>query len=135
MAIKLPKELIESGYKFEACIPAPRFEMEKNANGSISCFAKYDTSELFDLPQRIARDINEKIDAALIDELLRLNGYVPEKTCRMEYSKERGGVFCSNCGEEMNAYTCEWYDAEPIEYSYPFCYECGAKVVNYGRSE
>lgn len=50
----------------------------------------------------------------------------PERTCRMESGK-RGYPICSNCGEEMDAYTCEW--SEPMEYSYPFCYACGAKVV------
>lgn len=50
----------------------------------------------------------------------------PERTCRME-PNERGYPVCSNCDEEMNAYTCEW--TEPMEYSYPFCYACGAKAV------
>lgn len=49
----------------------------------------------------------------------------PERTCRMEPGK-RGYPICSNCGEEMDAYTCEW--SEPMEYSYPFCYACGARV-------
>ena len=49
----------------------------------------------------------------------------PERTCRMEPGK-RGYPICPNCGEEMDAYTCEW--SEPMEYSYPFCYACGARV-------
>lgn len=50
----------------------------------------------------------------------------PERICRMEYREGTDKPFCSNCGEEMDAYTCEW--TEPMEYSYPFCYACGAKV-------
>lgn len=49
-----------------------------------------------------------------------------ERTCRME-PNEKGYVICSNCGEEIDAYTCDW--TEPMEYSYQFCYACGAKVV------
>lgn len=50
----------------------------------------------------------------------------PERTCRMEHREGTDKPFCSNCGKEMDAYTCEW--TEPMEYSYPFCYACGAKV-------
>lgn len=51
----------------------------------------------------------------------------PERTCRMEHREGTDCPFCSHCGTEMDAYTCEW--TEPMEYSYPFCYACGAKVV------
>ena len=61
----------------------------------------------------------------LTDRLADLIEPEPERTCRMEPGK-RGYPICSNCGEEMDAYTCEW--SEPMEYSYPFCYACGARV-------
>ena len=61
----------------------------------------------------------------IIERLADLIEPEPERTCRMEPGK-RGYPICSNCGEEMDAYTCEW--SEPMEYSYPFCYACGARV-------
>lgn len=130
MAIKLPKDIIESGYRFESGFPQPVIETEKESDGSFKVYAKYDASLISKCVEDMARDMNEKLGAELIDELLRLNGYVPEHTCRMEPGKH-GYPICSSCGEEMNAYTCEW--CEPMEYSYPFCYQCGARVIKEGN--
>lgn len=55
---------------------------------------------------------------------------VEQKTCRMEYKKDKFSVACSNCGEEMSIYTCDWEGTALDRYSYPYCYNCGAKVVN-----
>ena len=51
------------------------------------------------------------------------------RTCRMEYNERKRGVYCSNCGERMDMYTCDQYGDGTAGYSYPFCCECGAKVV------
>ena len=53
-----------------------------------------------------------------------------ERTCRMEFSERKRGVYCSHCGERMDIYTCDQYGDGTIGYSYPFCYKCGAKVVD-----
>ena len=53
----------------------------------------------------------------------------PERTCRMEYNERKRSVYCSNCGKRMDMYTCDQYGDGTIGYSYPFCCECGAKVV------
>lgn len=52
-----------------------------------------------------------------------------ERTCRMEYNERKRGVYCSNCGERMDMYTCDQYGDGTIGYSYPFCCECGARVT------
>lgn len=87
-------------------------------------------------------------DAELVNDLLGLypgeciDGYDPcnvqhladliepkEHTCRMEYNGINRGVYCSNCGERMDIYTCDLYEDGTMRYSYPFCCECGARVV------
>ena len=87
-------------------------------------------------------------DAELVNDLLGLypgeyvDGYDPcniqhladliepkEHTCRMEYNEIDRSVYCSHCGERMDIYTCDQYKDGTMGYSYPFCYECGAKVV------
>lgn len=52
-----------------------------------------------------------------------------ERTCRMEYDKIKRGVYCSHCGERMDVYTWEHHVDGTAGYLYPFCYWCGAKVV------
>ena len=69
----------------------------------------------------------EYSDMELKDRLADLIKPEPERTCRMEHKEGTDCPFCSHCGTKMDAYTCEW--TEPMEYSYPFCYACGAKVV------
>ena len=87
-------------------------------------------------------------DAELVNDLLGLypgeyvDGYDPcniqhladliepkERTCRMEYNEIDRSVYCSHCGERMDIYTCDQYKDGTMGYSYPFCYECGAKVA------
>ena len=52
-----------------------------------------------------------------------------ERTCRMKYNKIKRGVYCSHCGERMDVYTWEHHVDGTAGYLYPFCYWCGAKVV------
>lgn len=123
MAIKLPKDFIESDYRFTAFVPKPKIETEKKPDGSFSMYASYDASEVRDLAQRLANDMNEKLSAELIDELLRLNGYVPERTChvvaryearsRAEIGRERVKLSCGHVAERHSNY----------------CAECGARVI------
>lgn len=87
-------------------------------------------------------------DTELVNDLLGLypgeyvDGYDPcniqhladlieskDRTCRMEYNGINRGVYCSNCGERMDIYTCDLYEDGTMKYSYPFCCECGARVV------
>lgn len=126
MAIKLPKDIIESGYRFESGFPQPVIETEKELDGSFKVFAKYDASLINDFVKDMARDMNEKLSAELIDELLRLNGYVPERTCELELSK-RGKRRCKRCGAFVSidaVWDC--YSIIPTRY----CPNCGAKVVS-----
>ena len=120
MAIKFPKEIIKSGYRcYEVEIPKPVIETEKKDDGSFSLYAKYDASILDGFAKDVARDMSEKLDAKLIDELLRLNGYVPEKTCRVV----RKTVDVD--GERMTDYTCCFNQPG---WNNNFCPNCGARV-------
>lgn len=101
----------------------------------------YTTSEI-EMPDVLTVNVNaiadvkgyaEKVCAELDDhlayEIATRYGYVKERTCRMEYNERKRGVYCSNCGERMDMYTCDQYGDGTIGYSYPFCCECGAMVV------
>ena len=75
--IKLPKDFIAAGYTFDAVIPSPKFETARIPDGSVVFRAGYETNEVEEFAQNVARKMTEKVDAAILDELLRLNGYVP----------------------------------------------------------
>lgn len=122
MAIKFPKEIIKSGYRcYEVEIPKPVIETEKKDDGSFSLYAKYDASILDGFAKDVARDMSEKLGAKLIDELMRLNGYVPEKTCRVERMEidEFGRYFYLSCGHMQMT-----HDTTAL----PYCPICGARV-------
>ena len=70
----------------------------------------------------------DKHDVELKDRLADLIE-PDERTCRMEYNKSKRGVYCSHCGERMDVYTWENHVDGTAGYLYPFCYWCGAKVV------
>lgn len=53
----------------------------------------------------------------------------PERTCRMEHNERKRGVYCSHCGKRMDSFVCNNYGDGTMEYAYPFCCKCGAKVV------
>ena len=124
--IKLPKDFIAADYKFDFVIPIAKLETVKTSEG-FEFRAVYEDNEVQEFIQHATHEMNEKVEAAIMDELLRLNGYVPELTCQMV--SKSGGVYCSNCNERMDDYTCDWFFNEAMEYSYPYCYNCGAKVV------
>ena len=112
MAIKLPKDFIESDYRFEVCVPQPVIETEKKPDGSFKLYVKYDASLIDGFVKDMARDMNEKLSAELIDELLRLNGYVPERTVKL---KDNGR--CPDCDKligEGERY-CAWCGARVKE--------------------
>lgn len=52
-----------------------------------------------------------------------------ERTCRMEHNERKRGVYCSHCGKRMDSFVCNNYGDGTMEYAYPFCCKCGAKVV------
>ena len=81
MAIKVPDNFRPSDYCVEISIPKPDMECRKNADGSFSLYARYICDGISDIVREAAREINDKMEAELIDELLRLNGYVLERTC------------------------------------------------------
>lgn len=63
------------------------------------------------------------------DQIANMLGYSKERTCRMEYDNIKRDVYCSHCGARMNVYTWEHHVDGTAGYLYPFCYWCGAKVV------
>ena len=52
-----------------------------------------------------------------------------ERTCRMEHNERKRGVYCSHCGKRMDSFVCNNYGDGTMEYAYPFCCKCSAKVV------
>ena len=119
--IKLPKDFIAADYKFDFAIPIAKFETVKASEG-FEFRVVYAANEIQEFVQRAANEMNEKIEAAIMDELLRLNGYVPERTCHSVVIECNDGllppfrVFCSECEDE--------WGFEPV-----YCPNCGAKVV------
>ena len=117
MAIKVPDNFRPSDYGVKISIPKPDIECRKNEDGSFSMYAGYSCDSISDLVREAAREINDKMEAELIDELLRMNGYVPERTCRYEPTNRCTHV-CTSCGREV----------EMLHLGYNYCPNCGAKV-------
>lgn len=119
--IKLPKDFIAADYKFDFTIPIAKFETEKTSEG-FEFRVVYEANEVQEFVQRAANEMNEKVEAAIMDELLRLNGYVPERTCHSVVVEYNDGlqppfrVFCSECEDE--------WGFTPV-----YCPNCGAKWV------
>lgn len=120
MAIKLPEEMINGQYGFDLSIPAPRMETKANKDGSFTLSACYDMAGLAGFARRIAQEMNEKIEAEIIAELLRLNGYVPERTCRAYYLEGETFPRCETCDAPMLY--------EPSHHLPNYCHNCGARV-------
>lgn len=93
--------------------------------------------------ENLRESLRESTICAFLD-VLKVEGYLDwksicnrladliepeERTCRMEYDKSKRGVYCSHCGERMDVYTWEHHVDGTAGYLYPFCYWCGAKVV------
>ena len=127
MAIKVPDKFRPSDYGVKISIPKPDIECRKNEDGSFSMYAGYSCDSISDLAREAAREINDKMEAELIDELLRMNGYVPERTCKAEqdYDAMDDGIpdcriWKCSCGESFPF----WRGLNPC-----FCPNCGAKVI------
>ena len=125
---KLPKDFIDAGYKFEIEIPTPKFETVRTTGGSIALRAWYESNEIEEFSKKAAREINFKVEAAIMDELLRLNGYVPERTCRIKKKESKhvlsGWWECDECGVVYPP--C---NEEIALWALKYCPHCGAKVV------
>lgn len=133
MAIRIPESLRDAEVNISVDLPKPKITTKADKDGSLSLSASYDMGEIDKLARRAAKELNEKVENAVIEELLELNGYVKgcsmERTCRMEYDNSKHGVYCSHCGERMDVYTWEHHVDGTAGYLYPFCYWCGSKVV------
>ena len=116
MAIKVPDNFRPSDYGIELSIPNPVIESSKNKDGSFDMYVRYSSDSISDLVREAAREINDKMEAKLIDELLRMNGYVPKRTGKVTQSKNLQGIVVCECGEPFPEY-------------YDYCPYCGAKVV------
>lgn len=124
MAIRLPKEIIESGLRLDTAIPKPIVDTKKNKDGSIGFCARYDFSVIDRFAKEAAHEINEKLEKALMEELMAMNGYVPERTCRIiaRYeARTREGI-----GRESVELSC----GHMVERHSKFCSQCGSKVVD-----
>lgn len=120
MTIKVPDNFRPSDYGIRLSIPRPDMDCKKNDDGSLSLSVGYSCDCIYDFVRKAANEINEKMEAELIDELLRMNGYVPERTCRFR-NDGHGILWCDaeGCDYEMDDYF-------PIP---NYCPSCGAKVV------
>ena len=121
MAIKVPDNFRPSDYGVEISIPKPDMECRKNEDGSFSLYAVY-TCDISDSVREAAREIYEKMEADLIDELLRLNGYVPERTCTRERTEQyEFGIY--------DYLSCGHVSMRQCSEATRYCAHCGAKVV------
>ena len=131
MAIKVPDNFRQSDYGLTISIPKPDIECEKNEDGSFVMRVGYNFDCISDFAREAAREMYDKIEAELMDELLRMNGYVPERTCHKElmttedYAGTEVYCFgCSECGEFLSYPDCYGLYDGPN-----YCSNCGAKVV------
>lgn len=129
MAIKLPKEMIESGYNFDIAMPKPIIETEKKADGSFSLYAKYDASAMDHYIKEIAREMNEKIESGVLAELMKLNGYAKERTCVMSITRQgpRYITYHFSCCDEF--YIESMTDSKANSLPATVCPFCGARVI------
>ena len=116
MTIKLPKEMIESGIEFETSLPEMKMYSHKNEDGSMSITYGYDVSAIDSYIKMMASEMNDKIESALMDGLMAMNGYVKEQTCRID-RRVPDAPFCSECAYDWDN---DWN----------YCPNCGAKVLN-----
>ena len=119
MAIKVPDNFRPSDCGIELSIPNPVIESSKNKDGSFDMYARY-SCDMSDFAREAAIEICDKMESELIDELLRMNGYVPERTCHFR-NDGHGILWCDveGCDYEMDDYF-------PIP---NYCPNCGAKVI------
>ena len=122
MVIKVPDNFRPLDYDVKISIPKPDMECRKNEDGSFSFYAGYNFDCMSDIAREAAREIYDKMEAELIDELLRLNDYVPERTCQQVITEYNDGLmppfiaYCSECGAQWG-------------YTPNYCPNCGARVI------
>lgn len=78
--IRIPESFNESSHRLTCTIPSPTIETERMGDGSFELRAVYDAREIADFPRIAANEMYEKFEAAIIGELLELNGYVKAPT-------------------------------------------------------
>ena len=129
MAIKVPDNFRPSDYGIRLSISKPVMESSKDEDGSFDMYVRY-SSDISDFAREAAREINDKMEAELIDELLRMNGYVQESTCHKElmttydYRGTEVEYFgCSECGQWLSETDCYGLEDGPN-----YCENCGCKV-------
>ena len=122
MGIKLPDNFSLSTYEFKSSIPNPDVGCKKNEDGSLTLYNRY-SHDISNFIKEAAKEMSDKIEAELMDELLRLNGYVPERTCEIEFVEDyEFGIYdYLSCGHIAMR---RW--PEKTHY----CPNCGARVVN-----
>ena len=130
MAIKVPDKFRPSDYGIVLSIPKPDMECRKNEDGSFDLRAVYNYDGISGIVREAAREICDKMESELIDELLRMNGYVPERTCHKElmitenYTGTEVEYFgCSECGQWLSETDCYGLGDGPN-----YCENCGCKV-------
>ncbi len=122
--IKVPDDFRPLDYGIELSIPKPVMECRKNDDGSFSLYARY-SCDMSDFAREAAREMYDKMEAELIDELLRMNGYVPERTCRAV-----GGLEYDDLLDIWTVKLSCGHVVHPSHNYVPaFCEVCGAKVV------
>ena len=124
MTIRLPDSLANSNYKFDVNIPEPVFNAVHHDDGSISLSLCYNASEIEEFARNAARSMYENIENSIIKELLELNEYVPERTCRAVDGVEYDDLLDIwtvklSCGHVVHPS----HNYVPV-----FCEVCGAKV-------
>lgn len=128
MAIKVPDNFRPSDYGIELSIPKPDMECKKNEDGSFSLYVRYTYDGISDIVREAAREIYDKMEAELIDELLRLNGYVPERTCE-NLATRKDDFACSVCECEVVGCMVDDFGSFDNPLLFGYCPNCGAKVV------
>lgn len=79
--IRIPESLNESSHRLTCTIPSPTIETERMGDGSFELRAVYDAREIADFARiTTANEMREKFGAAIIGELLEMNGYVKAPT-------------------------------------------------------
>ena len=126
MAIKLPDNFRPSDYGVKLSIPKPDVGCKKNEDGSFTLYTRY-SRDISDFIKEAAKEMSDKIETELMDELLRLNGYVPERTCKIEACKIG---FTED--DEYSIYdylSCGHVAIRQWPEKTHYCPQCGAKVV------
>lgn len=118
MTIRIPEALRDAEINVSVELPKPKIATNADKDGSLSLSASYDMGEIDKLARNAARALNEEVDSKIIEELLELNGYVKERTCKYIWDKRDRVWKCSECG-----------GPEPSSDRVNYCCDCGAKVV------